>query len=85
MGKIPPEFTKKVREVAKCCEGVLGVHDIRLHYFGPDLGVNLHIEVDKELSVAAGHKIADCLEKELKKQVKSLKIAVVHVDICQKH
>ena len=46
-------------------EGVHAAHALRTRYVGSDLAVDLHVEVDPELSVADGYKIANRVKRVL--------------------
>ncbi|CAB49593.1 cation diffusion facilitator family transporter [Pyrococcus abyssi] len=80
-GRAPPyEVCKKIEEVARSVDGVLGVHDLRAHYVGTKLHVELHIEVSPETSLKKAHDISE----EVKRKVESLpevSEAFIHVDI----
>jgi ferrous-iron efflux pump FieF len=45
------------------CDGVQNVHDIRTRNGGDRVFVEFHVEVDGALTIAAGHAIADRVEK----------------------
>ncbi len=58
--RIPPE---SICEVVLAVEGVLGCHDIRTRGSASEVYVDLHIQVDGESSVQAGHLIAEDVER----------------------
>jgi cation diffusion facilitator family transporter len=64
----PSAHLRELEQLAIQVEGVRDVHALRTRYIGPELAVDVHIEVDAELSVADGFSIArqvkaDLLEK----------------------
>ncbi|NJE05563.1 cation transporter [Thermococcus sp. M36] len=80
-GQAPPfEVCEKIKKTALDVPNVLGVHDLRAHYVGNRLHVELHIEVPPELNLKEAHDISE----EVKKRIEGLPevdVAFVHVDI----
>ncbi|NJE30185.1 cation transporter [Thermococcus sp. 18S1] len=80
-GQAPPfEVCEEIKERAMAVPNVLGVHDLRAHYVGSKLHVELHIEVPPELSLKEAHDVSE----EVKRVIESLpevEVAFVHVDI----
>ena len=60
MGRRPDaEATRPVRSTIASINGVLGVHDLILHNYGPDSAIgSVHIEVAANLDAAEVHRIA---------------------------
>ncbi len=58
---------RRIRAAALSCEGVRGVHDIRTRNGGDRVFVELHVEVDGQLSVDVGHDIGDAAEAAVRK------------------
>ncbi|NDL62657.1 cation diffusion facilitator family transporter [Acerihabitans arboris] len=56
------EDRQRIRDAALSCQGVRGVHDIRTRNGGDRVFVELHVEVDGQLSVDVGHNIGDAAE-----------------------
>ncbi|QDA30484.1 cation transporter [Thermococcus indicus] len=74
------EVCEEIKERALGVPNVLGVHDLRAHYVGSKLHVELHIEVPPELSLKEAHDVSE----EVKRVIESLpevEVAFVHVDI----
>lgn len=81
MGRSPGEdITQKIKEAAHHVKEVKRVHDIKIHYFGPYAGVNLHVEVDGSMRVKEANRIAHAVEKMILKKVEPIETALVHVD-----
>lgn len=52
------DVTKPIRETAEAIPGVLGVHDLILHNYGPDFAIgSLHVEVDGGLGAVELYRI----------------------------
>lgn len=61
-------------------EGVLGVHDIRAEYIGPQtVHVSMHIEVKKGTPIEEASRIADVVREKVHGSVKG-GYCVIHVD-----
>lgn len=58
-------FKEDVKNIAHTVPGVMHVDDLGIHRFGPYFVVNLTIGVDGNLSIIAGHEIADSVEHKL--------------------
>lgn len=81
LGRSPgPEFLKMVEGKARSVEGVLGVHDMRAEYIGPDtVHVGMHIEVKRGMPIEEADRIAEEV-RELVHQSISGQYCVIHVD-----
>lgn len=53
----PEEQQKQIVDAASSHPEVYGVHDIHIHYDGPQIEASLHIEVEGELTVEQAHNI----------------------------
>jgi len=61
-----PEVLQKIVEITKKYDGVLGIHDMVVHNYGPGNTIaSLHAEVDGSENVFVTHDMIDNLEKEL--------------------
>ena len=83
LGVSPDEkFVEKVREIVTKHEGILGMHDLSVHDYGPgNLIISLHAEVNAKESLMTVHKWVDEIERELKEQLDAE--ATIHVDPVQ--
>lgn len=57
---------RRITAAALSCPGVEGVHDLRTRNGGDRVFVELHVEVDGQLTVDAGHAICDQAEAAVK-------------------
>lgn len=68
-----------IEEKVLSYEGVLGVHDILIHNYGPTkIVASLHVETLDNITLLQAHSIADKIEKDLNKKFNG--IFLVHVD-----
>ena len=80
-GQAPPfEICEEIKNRALGVPNVLGVHDLRAHYVGSRLHVELHIEVPPELTLKEAHDISEEVKKRIE-EIPEVEVAFVHVDI----
>ncbi|ASJ02097.1 transporter [Thermococcus profundus] len=80
-GQAPPfEVCEEIRERAMGVPNVLGVHDLRAHYVGNRLHVELHIEVPPYLSLKEAHDVSEEVKERIE-EIPEVERAFVHVDI----
>ena len=77
---VEPEVPDEVRNVSLVTGGVRGVAEVRVRWLGPKILAEVNIAVDPDLSVAAGHDIAEDVHHQLLYNLKYLSNATVHVD-----
>lgn len=81
----PEEVLRKIRSIAAETEGVLEVHKIRTRYAGSSsLAVDLHVEVEPEITVREGHDISGAVKRRLLEQGEDIVDVVVHIEPCGK-
>lgn len=80
-GKAPPfEVCEEIKNRALSVPNVLSVHDLRAHYVGNRLHVELHIEVPPELSLKEAHDASEEVKRRIE-ELPEVERAFVHVDI----
>jgi len=80
MGKAPsPKIQAEILAAARAVPGVLGLHDLRAHYVGDRIHVELHVELDKNLSLAEAHEIGDGVRRALE-GMELVQEAFIHID-----
>lgn len=75
----PPEITAQIVEAASAADGVLGVHQVIADHVGPELRVDMHIDVDGELTLRQAHNIAEAVQARVEGLPK-VDLAFVHVE-----
>ncbi len=79
MGKIPShEVIDDIKQVALSVDGVEGVHDIRVNFFGSYATVTFHIELPADLSFKEVHKIVHIVQDEVLDQIDIIYGVTVH-------
>ncbi|HHU80141.1 MAG: cation diffusion facilitator family transporter [Bacilli bacterium] len=73
------EFVKKISDKLHSYDGVLGIHDLIVHSYGPHRTfVTVHVEVDSEIDINESHDMIDNIEYDFKKDL-NIEL-VVHMD-----
>ncbi|MBQ9991660.1 MAG: cation transporter [Lachnospiraceae bacterium] len=80
LGQAPAaEFVERVQQIVLSTEGVLGMHDLIVHDYGPGrLIISLHAEVSAAGDILEIHDMIDRLEQTLNRQLSCE--AVIHMD-----
>ncbi len=80
LGRAPdPILVAKIREMALKHEGILDVHDIIVHDYGPGrILASLHADVPAKGSLVEIHELVDRIESEIRRELNIE--AVIHID-----
>ena len=87
IGEAPePEFVEKVEKEILAYPGILGIHDLVIHSYGPGKTfITVHAEVDSEVNVNMSHELIDKIEKDfMEKYNIDLVIHLDPIDITNK-
>ena len=78
-GPADPDLVKEIAAKALSYPGVLGVHDLLIHDYGPGrLFASLHAEVAAEVDVLESHELIDNIESDFRKDMGLM--VVIHLD-----
>lgn len=71
LGEAPdPELVNSIRDMTLSFPGVLGIHDLVVHNYGPGrIFASIHIEVDADGDLMESHDMIDNVERELSKKL----------------
>lgn len=80
LGEAPdPDLVKSIEDMAFSFDGVLGIHDLVVHNYGPGkIFASIHIEVDSQVDVMISHDLVDNIEKTISRDLNILLTA--HMD-----
>ncbi len=80
LGQAPePEFVNRITEIVMAHEGVIGIHDLIVHNYGPGrVLISLHAEVPADGNILTMHDMIDLIEHELRDTLHCS--AVIHMD-----
>lgn len=80
MGKQPESsIMEEIRKKAVAVLGVVGIHDIRAHYVGNYIHVEIHISLDQHLTMIQAHDIGKKVQREVE-AIEGIHKAFVHID-----
>ncbi len=77
-----PALRQELVRTAAEVDGVLRVHQVITEYAGPQLVVDMHVNVDGELSLSDAHTISDRVQERLEARG-DVDRAYVHVEPCE--
>ncbi len=77
--ELPDEDRKRIREIALEQPLVLSLHDLRTRSAGPNVFIQLHLEMDGTLSLFEAHAAADAVEVELMRAFPGAEV-IIHQD-----
>ena len=80
IGKSPDkDFVDSVVEKLKSYDGILDIHDLVIHNYGPlKTFASVHIEVDSQVDIMISHELADTIERDFIKDMNLM--LVCHLD-----
>ena len=80
IGEAPSkEFADDISNKILSYEGVLGIHDMMIHTYGPEkVFITVHVEVDSSIDVNISHDMIDNIEQDFLKE-KNITL-VIHLD-----
>lgn len=80
LGEAPsPELVQEIRRIVLSQEGIVGIHDLIVHNYGPGRClVSLHAEVPTNEDILHSHEIVDTVERRLMKELNV--VACIHMD-----
>lgn len=77
--KADPKLAKKIKEMVKSYEGILGIHDLMIHNYGPgQCVVSLHAELSEKMPIMKAHNLIDTIERDLSEKL-NIEITI-HMD-----
>lgn len=83
LGQAPdPEFVQQIADIVMSYDGVIGIHDLIVHNYGPGrVLISLHAEVPADGDILTLHDMIDLIEHELRDRLHCN--AVIHMDPVQ--
>lgn len=62
---VSPEMAEKISAFVKSYDGILGVHDLIVHNYGPGRSMaSIHAEVSNDVSIEVSHETIDRIERD---------------------
>ncbi|MGI6586135.1 MAG: cation diffusion facilitator family transporter [Lutisporaceae bacterium] len=80
LGEAPdPEFVRKIAEKTMSYDGIIGIHDMIVHNYGPGrCVVSLHAEIPASMDIMKAHDVIDLAEQEISEEMEIH--MVIHMD-----
>jgi cation diffusion facilitator family transporter len=79
-GSVDPELLKFISDTSGNCRGIRGVDKVWVRKLGMRLMVDLHIEVDPDISVQEGHRLSHEVKAKLQRELPQVRDVMVHVE-----
>ncbi len=77
--ELPDDDRRKIRKVVAAQPGVLALHDLRTRAAGPNVFIQLHLEMDGRMSLYDAHAVADAVEKAVVQAYPGAEV-IIHQD-----
>ncbi len=74
------EFVENVLEITRKVPGVLGCHDLMARYYADRIRMEIHIQVDPDMTVIESHRIVDKVVDAITARHSQVEKVLVHVD-----
>jgi cation diffusion facilitator family transporter len=75
----PPELVQRIMDVAHATDGVLGLNDVFAHYVGTSVEIEVHINVDRRLTIEEAHAIGEKVQRAIE-DMDEISRAFIHID-----
>ena len=77
---LPEETEKDILEIIKNTSGVRGFHNLKTRKIGAISAIEVHIKVDKDLTVESSHQIATRIEESLRDKLGDQSHVGIHIE-----
>ncbi len=77
--ELPDADRKHIRQIALAHPGVRDLHDLRTRSSGPQLFIQLHLEMDGSITLNQAHEISDQVEAEIERAFPKAEV-IIHED-----
>ena len=84
-GNVDPALLRFISRSSKDCPGIKGVDKVWVRKLGMRLIVDLHIEVDPDITVEDGHRLAHEVKDKLQRELPQVRDVMVHVEPFDAH
>jgi cation diffusion facilitator family transporter len=72
----PPEVMRKIEDVLRSSEKVLGYHDLRARAVQGKVYADVHLEMDPSLTLEEAHRVCDAIEGRLREELGDVEITI---------
>ena len=74
------EIKKKICAIIEQNKEIKNYHNIRMRYIGNQLFIDMHMKVDKDLTVKKSHDIATNLKKDIMEKIENIYDVLIHIE-----
>jgi cation diffusion facilitator family transporter len=80
MGGSPSkDIYNKIKKRISKIKKIKGFHDLKAHYFGNKIHVEIHIEIDQNMTIKESHKVSNQVQKKIE-SIEDVSKAFIHID-----
>ena len=79
-GSVDKTLQDFIYETSRSCPGILGIDKVWVRKLGMRLMIDMHIEVDPDISVLEGHRLAHEVKDKLQAELPQVRDVMVHVE-----
>ncbi|MBD3375133.1 cation diffusion facilitator family transporter [candidate division KSB1 bacterium] len=80
----PKELTQQIASIASDVPGVINAHRVVADYVGPQLRVDMHIDVNPQITLEYAHEIAEDVRERIEQMIE-VDLVFVHVEPAHKN
>ncbi len=80
MDKADQKLYSEIQELISSDAEIIRIEDLKVSNHGPDIFINLRLVVDDDLSIVAGHQIAERIEDKIKAAKPAVQEVLIHID-----
>lgn len=77
--ELPDEDRAKIRAIATAHPDVNGMHDLRTRTSGPNVFIQMHLEMDREMPLIKAHAVAEAVMYDIEKEFPQAEV-IIHED-----
>lgn len=77
--ELPDEDRQRIKDIVQAHPAVIGLHDLRTRASGRDTFIQIHLELDGEMTLLRSHEIADEVEARLHEAFPGAEV-IIHQD-----
>ena len=79
-GSVDPALWEFIYETSRQCPGVKGIDKVWVRKLGMRLMVDMHVEVDPDISVLEGHQVAHEVKDKVQRELPQVRDVMVHIE-----
>jgi cation diffusion facilitator family transporter len=79
-GSVDPALWEFIYETSRHCPGVKGIDKVWVRKLGMRLMVDMHVEVDPDISVQEGHQVAHEVKDKVQRELPQVRDVMVHIE-----